>query len=277
MVSSHSLKAKQQATDRRVSANRKRWFRLIAVTVPLIGLVLLEFFLRAVGYGYPTSFFLKTTVNGQPMFIENQQFSRRYFPPGLERTPQPVMFPAIKPPDTIRIFVLGESAAMGDPEPAYGFPRILGVLLREAMPGKKIEVINAAVTAINSHVIREIAKDCADKQGDYWIIYMGKYADAQALARKRAELVSLRIRFEPLANPSLEPGLSLGGFGSEAQATRELANLSRKGVNTAHVVQERAEVRAFQFRIKAADDAIKKRLGEIRGALAGKPGGSHAA
>ncbi len=153
--------------------SRKRWFRLIAVAVPLVGLVLLEFFLRAVGYGYPTSFFLKTTVNGQPVFIENQQFSRRYFPPGLERTPQPVMFPAVKPPNTIRIFVLGESAAMGDPEPAYGFPRVLEVLLREAMPGKKVEVINTAVTAINSHVIREIAKDCADKQGDYWIIYMG--------------------------------------------------------------------------------------------------------
>jgi tetratricopeptide (TPR) repeat protein len=135
--------------------------------------VLLEFLLRVFGYGHPTSFFLKTTVNGQPMFIENQQFSRRYFPPGLERTPQPAMFPALKPPNTVRIFVLGESAAMGDPEPAYGFPRILEVLLREAMPGKRIEVINAAVTAINSHVIREIAKDCADKHGDYWIVYMG--------------------------------------------------------------------------------------------------------
>ena len=134
---------------------------------------MLELILRVVGYGYPTSFFLKTKVNGQSVFIENQQFSRRYFPPGLERTPQPVMFPVVKAPDTVRIFVFGESAAMGDPEPAYGFPRILEVLLREATPGKRVEVINTAVTAINSHVIREIAKDCADKQGDYWIIYMG--------------------------------------------------------------------------------------------------------
>jgi tetratricopeptide (TPR) repeat protein len=173
LVSFRSLKAKRKATDGQFPVSRKRWFRLIAIAVPLVGLILLEFFLRLVGYGYPTDFFLKTTVNGQPMFIENQQFSRRYFPPGLERTPQPVMFPTVKPPNTVRIFVLGESAAMGDPEPAYGFPRVLEVLLREAMPGKKIEVINAAVTAINSHVIREIAKDCADKQGDYWIVYMG--------------------------------------------------------------------------------------------------------
>jgi tetratricopeptide (TPR) repeat protein len=167
------LKAKKQPADAPAAANRKWWFRLVAIAAPLLGLLLLEFLLRAFGYGYPTSFFLKTTVNGQPMFIENQQFSRRYFPPGLERTPQPVMFPAVKRPNTLRVFVFGESAAMGDPEPAYGFPRILEVLLREAMPGRKIEVINTAVTAINTHVIREIAKDCADKQGDYWILYMG--------------------------------------------------------------------------------------------------------
>ncbi|MBK7997464.1 MAG: tetratricopeptide repeat protein [Verrucomicrobia bacterium] len=155
------------------SGSRRRWFRFIALFVPVVGLLLLELLLRVLGVGYPTAFFLKTEVNGRAMYIENQQFSRRYFPPGLERTPQPVMFPVEKPADTIRIFVLGESAAMGDPEPAYGLARILEVLLREAMPGKKIEVINAAVTAINSHVVREIAKDCAGNGGDYWILYMG--------------------------------------------------------------------------------------------------------
>lgn len=153
--------------------SRRRWFRFVALLVPVVGLLLLELLLRALGVGYPAAFFLKTEVNGRAMFIENQQFSRRYFPPGLERTPQPVMFPVEKSTDTLRIFVLGESAAMGDPEPAYGFARILEVLLGEAMPGKKIEVINAAVTAINSHVIREIAKDCAGKGGDYWLVYTG--------------------------------------------------------------------------------------------------------
>ena len=35
---------------------------------------------------------------------------------------------------TIRIFVLGESAAMGDPEPAFGMPEILRVLLESRYP-----------------------------------------------------------------------------------------------------------------------------------------------
>ena len=146
---------------------------MVALLVPVVGLGLLEILLRVMGVGYPAEFFLKTEANGRAVFIENQQFSRRYFPPGLERTPQPVMFTAQKPADTLRVFVLGESAAMGDPEPAFGFARVLEIMLREAFPGKHIEVINAAVTAINSHVIREIAKDCAGKQGDYWLLYVG--------------------------------------------------------------------------------------------------------
>jgi len=146
---------------------------VVALAVPFVNLVLLELVLRTLGYGYPTDFFLRTRVDGKPVFIENQQFSKRYFPPGLERTPRPLIFSTIKPADTLRLFLFGESAAMGDPEPSFGFGRILEVLLREAVPGRKVEVINTAVTAINSHVIREIARDCADKQGDYWIVYLG--------------------------------------------------------------------------------------------------------
>ena len=155
------------------AARRKLWFRAIAISVPLLNLVLFEIILRVAGYGYPTSFFLRSETNGVPVFIENEQFSRRYFPPGLERTPQPIIFRAVKPPNTIRVFILGESAAMGDPEPAFGFGRILEVMLQAAFAQQRVEVINVAVTAINSHVIREIAKDCADKQGDYWLVYMG--------------------------------------------------------------------------------------------------------
>ena len=133
----------------------------------------LELFLRLFGYGYPTDLFLRSRLDNRDTVIENREFARRYFPPGLARSPQPTVISAIKPPDTWRIFVFGESAAMGDPEPAFGFARILEVLLRERYPGKRFEVVNVAVTAINSHVVRQIAKDCAPLQGDVWIIYMG--------------------------------------------------------------------------------------------------------
>jgi tetratricopeptide (TPR) repeat protein len=47
------------------------------------------------------------------------------------------------------------------------------MLLREKYPGKKFEVINVAFTAINSHVIVPIARECAAHEGDLWIVYMG--------------------------------------------------------------------------------------------------------
>ena len=103
-----------------------------------------------------------------------------------------------------------------------------------------------------------------------WIVYLGKYPDAQALARKRAELVALKLRVEPIDNPALANGLSLGGFDSQAKASAELAALVKRGVRTAQVVQERAEIRASVFRIQQVDDTVRPHVDELRPALAGK-------
>ena len=94
--------------------------------------------------------------------------------------------------------------------------------------------------------------------------------DAQTLARKRSEVAALQLRFEPLANRELEYGLSLGGFDTEAQATEHLAAVTRRGVRTASVVQERAEMRGFRFRLPAADAALKERAEALGSVMAGK-------
>ena len=80
---------------------------------------------------------------------------------------------ARKPPGTFRIFIFGESAALGDPKPAYSAGRYLQALLRERFPERRFEVVCAAMTAINSHAILPIAQECARQSGDLWIIYMG--------------------------------------------------------------------------------------------------------
>jgi tetratricopeptide (TPR) repeat protein len=159
---------------KRVLSSRQRWtFRFIAVLIPLLLLAMAEVFLRMSGYGYPTNFFLKQRINGREVLTDNRQFGWRFFPRHLARTPQPVMFSPHKAPGTTRIFIFGESAAMGDPEPAFGLPRMLQAMLELKFPSNKFEVINVAMTAINSHVIHEIAKDCAPLEGDVWLIYMG--------------------------------------------------------------------------------------------------------
>ena len=134
---------------------------------------MLELALRLAGYGYSSSFFVRNPVAGQKTLVENRQFSRRYFSKELMRLPKPLAFAPAKRPQTVRLFVFGESAAEGDPAPPFGFARILQILLRERYPDRNIEVINTAVTAINSHVIRPIARECADYSGDVWVIYMG--------------------------------------------------------------------------------------------------------
>lgn len=103
-----------------------------------------------------------------------------------------------------------------------------------------------------------------------WIVYMGKYTSAEALAKKRSELASLNLKFEPLSNPALEIGLSLGGFETQVAAKAALDALSRRGVRTARVVQERAEVRGTMLRVPVADASVRARLDELTPALAGK-------
>jgi tetratricopeptide (TPR) repeat protein len=58
-------------------------------------------------------------------------------------------------------------------QPENGLSRVLQATLSLRHPGMKFEVVNAAMTAINSHVIVPIARDCARAGGDIWVIYMG--------------------------------------------------------------------------------------------------------
>lgn len=129
--------------------------------------------LRLCGYGYDPHFFKRMTIGGEEFFVQNEDFSRRFFPRELVRNAGPLRFPAHKAPGTFRIFILGESAAMGDPAESFAPDRYLEMLLREKYPERKFEVINVAFTAINSHVILPIARECAAHEGDLWIVYMG--------------------------------------------------------------------------------------------------------
>jgi tetratricopeptide (TPR) repeat protein len=158
-----------------VKAARRRWlFRLAAILlVPVLALAALEGALRLAGYGYDTAFFAKARVGGKEFFVDNDSFVLRFFPPEKVRRPRPIMMEADKPAHDYRIFVMGESAAVGDPDPAYGAPRYLQVLLRERFQALHFEVVNVAITAINSHAILPIARECARRQGDLWILYMG--------------------------------------------------------------------------------------------------------
>ncbi len=103
-----------------------------------------------------------------------------------------------------------------------------------------------------------------------WMVYMGKYADAEAVNKKRGELRARRVSFEPLNNASLEPGLSLGVFLSQDDANAELARIATRGVKTARVIQSQPEVRGQKLKLAAVDASLLGQLNNLKPQLLGK-------
>jgi tetratricopeptide (TPR) repeat protein len=153
----------------------KRYWPQIAsaVLIPVLLLAAIEGGLRLFDVGFPTSLTVPCTLQRHPAACYNLFFPAPFFPPGMIKTPQAYAIPAEKPQNTFRIFVLGESAAMGDPDPAYAFSRYLEVMLRQRYPSMKFEVVNTGSVAINSHVLLPIAEGLAKQRPDVFIIYSG--------------------------------------------------------------------------------------------------------
>ena len=139
--------------------------------VPLVLLSLIEITLRLFGYGYSTKFF-EETGDGKTL-TTNWKFAWQFYPRQNATSPTPILFSKEKAPGTKRIFILGESAAAGTPDPAFGFARQLELMLRDDYPGNRIEVLNVAMRGVDSHIVRQIAEECARLSPDLFIIYMG--------------------------------------------------------------------------------------------------------
>jgi hypothetical protein len=103
-----------------------------------------------------------------------------------------------------------------------------------------------------------------------WIVYMGKYPSLDNVARKKAELRQIGVAFEPVSNPELEPGLSLGGYATQAEANQMLDRLVARGVHTAKVLQERPDTKGQKLTLPAVDDGLRARLDDLRTRLGGK-------
>ena len=152
---------------------RKWLFRSLAIVIgPLIFFGLVDLVLLLFGYGYSTNFLIPHEKEKGKLY-DNKDFSRSFFPTSMARTSQPILISESIPEKTYRIIMFGGSAAMGDPDPAFGPLRVLKVMLENAYPDSSFEVVNTAVTAINSHVVREIASDLEEIESDLWIVYMG--------------------------------------------------------------------------------------------------------
>ncbi|MDR0205306.1 MAG: SPOR domain-containing protein [Delftia acidovorans] len=159
-----------------------------------------------------------------------------------------------------------EPAAPARPEKAAGQPT--SCLVATGIEDRHAEALRRGLVA-------QVASDQWDLSSTHqpgrWMVYMGKFPDAEFLERKRAELRARKIDFDR-AGGALEPGLSLGRFSSEEAATRELTNVARQGVRTARVVQERPDITLYTLRLPQATPALRSQVESMGGkAFEGKP------
>jgi tetratricopeptide (TPR) repeat protein len=155
-------------------ARRLAYGLTVALCSVILAVCALEGFLRLVGFGHPTKFYREEQgEDGRVYYRENRWFVAPYFSPELIRRPQPMRIEKEKPQNCYRIFILGSSAAMGDPEASYSMARALEKMLAKEYTDIRFEVVNAAITAINSTVVRSIAADCAELKPDLFIVYEG--------------------------------------------------------------------------------------------------------
>lgn len=159
---------------RSLSKGRLRLFRWISILLPFLLLVLMELGLRAFHYGNDLHLFVEYPADKEYLFL-NPAASKRYFTNQANATTGNVEpFKKEKDAGTMRIFVLGESTTIGYPYFHNGsFHRWLQYRLMHDYPDRNFEVINIALTAVNSYTVLGFAREVVNYQPDAILIYTG--------------------------------------------------------------------------------------------------------
>lgn len=161
-----------------------RLFRAIAVLLPFVLLIFLETGLRIGRYGSNLDDLFLTTDDGKYYYI-NKDITKRYFRKGQATTGNAEFFKTQKDLNTMRLFVIGESAALGFPYPNnISFSRMLKYALKNTYPDKDIEVINLSFSAINSYTFYDFGRKLPAYSPDAILIYGGhnEYYGAMGVA-----------------------------------------------------------------------------------------------
>jgi tetratricopeptide (TPR) repeat protein len=160
--------------NRQPSSGRKfpRWFYIVLVLIPIVFLFLLEVSLRLLDYGRVYDQWISM---GKDKLTLNPEIAHRYFYT-TENIPSAGnnYFDANKKGNSFRIFIMGGSSAAGFPySPNGSFARYIKKRFEGVFPQLKIEVVNIAMSAINSYSIRDMVPGVLDQKPDLIIIYAG--------------------------------------------------------------------------------------------------------
>lgn len=149
-------------------------FKIMAVVLPVMLIVLLEGILRVVRFGHDLSLFVADKKQPELLHL-NPKVSLRYFLQEKNATNgNTELFLKKKPDNLIRIFVQGESTAVGFPYFHNGaFPRMLDYRLHRDLPDLNLELINLSMTALNSYGVYDFVDEIIAHHPDAVIINAG--------------------------------------------------------------------------------------------------------
>jgi len=169
-------------------------------------------------------------------------------------------------PELVRVLSAGDAASATMAEPAaQSAPACL-----EAGPFGDAEVTiaqAAAQAALPGAGVTDVKTD----QPGTWIVYMGRYANREALTKKQDELKRRKLEYDEVRdNAALAPGLSLGRYDTRAAAASALEQFAQQGIHTARVVELTPASNSHMLHIEAADTALAAQATALKLAALGK-------
>lgn len=154
---------------------RRLWLmRLIAATMGITSLLIVEVMLRLVGTGRDLSLVIPVPSHAG-WYQFNSHFDEPYYGKVDLSGPEPRPFQIPRPEGTIRILVIGGSTVVGFPYPSeLAFPRHLQLALQaQCDETTTVEVLNAGLTAMNSSSEVAVVEEGLKAQPDAIVVYTG--------------------------------------------------------------------------------------------------------
>lgn len=149
----------------------------MAMSLPILFFALLELTLRLVGFGgYPPTIYPVGNTDAGTVCITDNPGPASYFfanrnKPGSLNS---YSFLMPKPKGVFRVFVCGESAAKGFPQPmSLAASAFLEAMLSDVWPDRKVEVINLGTTAVASFPVLGMMTEALEYEPDLVVIHCG--------------------------------------------------------------------------------------------------------
>lgn len=162
-------------TTHQVSDKNNAIFKILSILLIAIFFVLFELVLRLISYGDNMHLVIDHPAKTYSDYYSvNPKIGEKYFSKFDATGTVNDIFLKEKPDNGYRIFVLGSSTMVGFP---YGknlmATRILHQRLQDTYPDQHIEIVNTAITAINSITLNDFMNEIVDYDADAILIYAG--------------------------------------------------------------------------------------------------------